>query len=235
MPITFEVGQKERVEKLFSEMKPPVKVEINMTLLNDLFTKAGVSIQGLVATAEEFSVTSIETRGTAIEMGTQAKTISNMIEKKRKEIKRPYLDFSQTLDGLVKPLRDNLALIENGLKRKIKVHVDAENKRKAEQERKRLEVEAALNPAVEPPKVPEPGTHRSKPVIESKISTGSGSASVKKEWKHKLTDLSKVPQKFLMLNEDAVKTAIELGVREIPGIDIYEDSKIQLTVSRGGL
>jgi len=234
MTINFDVGQKERIEKLFEKAEAPVKVQVNFTQLEALFTRAAVSVSLLVKRAEDFNITSIESRGTAIEMGTQAKQIYNMIEKKRTEMKRPYLDFSQKLDGLCKPLKDSLLLIQGGVKKKIKVHIDAENKRQAEAERKRLEVEAALNPEVAPP--PEAPAGSSKAVIEKKQVTSSGSAAVKKVWKWKQTtdNIAEIPVRYLMLNESAIKVAIEMGVRDIPGIEIYQDSDIKLTVSRGG-
>jgi len=234
MAINFDVGQKEKIEKMFEKAEAPVKVQINFTQLESLFTKAAVSISLLVKKAEDFNITSVETRATAIEMGTQAKQIYNMIEKKRTEMKRPYLDFSQKLDGLCKPLKDSLDIIQNGIKKKIKLHIDAENKRQAEAERKRLEVEAALNPEASPPPAAPVGSSRS--VIEKKQVTSSGSAAVKKVWKWKQTtdNIAEIPVRYLMLNESAIKVAIEMGVRDIPGIEIYEDSDIKLTVSRGG-
>lgn len=232
MGINFDLRNK-NVAQLFEEAKAPVKVTINMTQLEDLFSKAANSIKGLVDKAEEFNITSVDTRSTAIEMGTQAKQLENLIEKKRKEMKSPALEFGQTLDGMVRPLKVSLSQIQTGLKRKIKVHIDAENKRKALAEQERLKVEAALNPEIVPPEAPS-GTSLSRPVIQSKQKTGSGSMSVKKVWKYKVVDLSKVPANFMTLDEKAVKAAMDLGTREIPGLEIYEDSDINLTVARKG-
>jgi hypothetical protein len=132
-------------------------------------------------------------------------------------------------------LKDSLDIIQNGIKKKIKLHIDSENKRQAEAERKRLEVEAALDPEAAPPPAAPVGSSRS--VIEKKQVTSSGSAAVKKVWKWKQTtdNIAEIPVRYLMLNESAIKVAIEMGVRDIPGIEIYEDSDIKLTVSRGGL
>lgn len=231
MGINFDVNGNEKVEKIVDSAKAPIKVEINLTELTRLFSRAEKAIDAMVEKAENHSVTGLDSRESAIEMGTQAKQLFNKIEKKRKEIKEPFLKYSQKLDGMVKPLKDKLSSIQSGLKIKIKYHIDAENKRKADAERKRLEVEAALNPES---KLPEPVTQNSKPVIESVQRTSSGSATVKKVWKFKVKDLQKVPSKYLMLNEDAVQTSIDLGIRDIPGIEIYEDSDIRLTVSRKG-
>lgn len=234
MAINFTVGQKENIEKILDKAEAPVTVTINFTNLEKLFSRATVAINSLVETAESFNVTSVESRETAIEMATQAKQIYNTIEKKRTEFKKPALEFGQKLDALCKPLKTSLDSIQNVLKKKIKIHIDAENKRKAEAERKRLEIEAALNP--EAPPAPEAPVGLSKDVIEKKLSTSAGSASVKKVWKFKITtkNILDIPERYLMVNESAIKTAIEMGIREIPGISIYEDSDIRLTVKRGG-
>lgn len=44
----------------------------------------------------------------------------------------------------------------------------------------------------------------------------------------RIVDPSKVPAKYLMVNEEAVKQDIKLGVNEIPGIEIYEEQVRQI-------
>ncbi len=48
--------------------------------------------------------------------------------------------------------------------------------------------------------------------------------------KFRTTDLSKVPTKYLQINEDAVNEAIKMGISEISGLEIYESKEIQLKV-----
>jgi hypothetical protein len=58
---------------------------------------------------------------------------------------------------------------------------------------------------------------------------GDGAIAVTKtEKRFKLSDLSKVPLKYLQLNEDIVKQDIKLGIGSIPGIDIYEETITKL-------
>lgn len=47
----------------------------------------------------------------------------------------------------------------------------------------------------------------------------------------KVTDLNKVPREYLRLDEDAIETAIKMGVAEIAGVEIY-DEKITTLRSR---
>lgn len=39
----------------------------------------------------------------------------------------------------------------------------------------------------------------------------------------RVTDLSRVPQKYLQINADLVDIEIKLGINEIPGIEVYEE------------
>lgn len=48
------------------------------------------------------------------------------------------------------------------------------------------------------------------------------------EKKFKLVDLSKVPLKYLQLNEEAVKTDIKLGINEIAGLEIFQQTTTQM-------
>ena len=234
MGIDFKVKIKAKdIEKIVVGYDPPVKVEINMTQIKSMFKNADTAISGMVTVAEDLKVTGSESRDIAIEMGTQSKTMMRILDEKRKEIKQPYLKFGQELDGLMRPIKKMLDDIQNGLLKKIKCQLDAENKRKADQEKNRLEVEAALNPAFEKPDL-EIVTQNSKPVIESKHVTESGSASLKKVWKFKVNNIDEIPSGYLMVNESAIELAIERGIREIPGIEIYEDSNIKFTSARKG-
>ena len=43
-------------------------------------------------------------------------------------------------------------------------------------------------------------------------------------WTFAVTDRNQVPNGYWTIDEDAIKTAIAEGVREIPGIRIYEEA-----------
>lgn len=84
--VEFQVGTKEEsVEDILKEAKAPVQIKIDMTSLEAMFKKADVSIAGMLATANVTEVTDIESREKAIEMATQARALSNLIEKKKKD------------------------------------------------------------------------------------------------------------------------------------------------------
>lgn len=62
------------------------------------------------------------------------------------------------------------------------------------------------------------------------IQVGGARATVKTRWIFKLTDFQKVPRAFLVLNETAVRKALDTGIREIPGLDILEEPEVSVSV-----
>jgi hypothetical protein len=54
------------------------------------------------------------------------------------------------------------------------------------------------------------------------VNTGIGSSTVAKRWTFELEDLGKVPVAYLALDETKVRKAIASGVREIPGVRIFQ-------------
>ena len=63
------------------------------------------------------------------------------------------------------------------------------------------------------------------PVV-TKVMTDQGSSDVKMVPKFLLTDIAKVPTYLLALNEGAVKSLLKAGVRQIDGLDIWEEPDV---------
>ena len=62
------------------------------------------------------------------------------------------------------------------------------------------------------------------PIKEEKpiIRTEQGSASIRKAWKGEITDASQVPFQFCSPDQRKIDEAVKGGIREIPGVRIYE-------------
>lgn len=59
-------------------------------------------------------------------------------------------------------------------------------------------------------------------------STKNTTATTKTVMKFRVTDLSKVPLKYLKIDEDAVNLDIKLGIHNIDGLEIYQETKTTL-------
>lgn len=56
----------------------------------------------------------------------------------------------------------------------------------------------------------------------------SSNSVVRNIWNFKVVDLSKVPVEFLQINSVAVRDAIKSGVREINGLEIYQECSVAI-------
>lgn len=63
------------------------------------------------------------------------------------------------------------------------------------------------------------------------IRTESGTTSTQWRWTFKVTDAEKVPRLYLIADEKAIRAAIAAGVREIPGVYIWQEETLR-TVTR---
>ena len=63
---------------------------------------------------------------------------------------------------------------------------------------------------------------------EEKINLSNDNAIVRQIWTFEVEDISKVPVEFLSINSVAVNSAIKSGVREIPGIKIFQKSSVSI-------
>jgi len=159
----------------------------------------------------------------SIEIATSCKKLYNVMDKARMAAKRPYLDFCQSLDGMVSPIKKALSSIETAERKKCTAY----RNHLLEEQRKAEAAAAAKNPA--PVKklgdlvVPilEP-----KPIKEAtgKVETVSaGSASYETIFVPHLVDIKKVPEKYLTVDMKLVAADIKAGIRQIPGFDIKEE------------
>jgi hypothetical protein len=64
------------------------------------------------------------------------------------------------------------------------------------------------------------------PVILPKpvLRTESGTLAYQvRSWKHEVTDESLVPRHYMAIDEKKIREAIDMGLRELPGVRIYEE------------
>jgi hypothetical protein len=207
-------------------------------------------IERMKAQAMAHFVTDEASQNVAITMAGQAKKLATAIEKKRKEVIEAPGEFVKTVNNFVKVFRDSLDEIDRKLKAGIQAHMTkVQMEQREAQERARIEAEkiqremdaraAALNaqretearkaaengkpaapmepeviaPVVVAPVVPVQKVFRSE--------TGS-SVHLRKDWAWDVLDISLIPGKYLIIDKIAVNQAVRSGIREIPGIRIYE-------------
>ena len=61
---------------------------------------------------------------------------------------------------------------------------------------------------------------------ENTVHSESGAARMRKVWKFEIENEKQIPKAYLTVDEVKIRKAIKGGVREIPGVRIYEDEQV---------
>lgn len=184
----------------------------------------------------------------ATELLGQVKSRAKAIEALRVVIVQPLNDQVKKINNMFKSQIEPLEQIETTVKRAVVVfrqmqaEIQRKEQEKLETERKaelqRLEQErlaAARDNA--PLEVIDALQAKQedlelKPVTiavpQATVRTSSGTMSAKKVWKFEVTDAIDVPREYLMVNETGIRRAIMDGVRDIPGVHIYQEESISI-------
>lgn len=118
---------------------------------------------------------------------------------------------------MVKPLDE----AEEVVKRKILKWRRTEAERSAEEERILMEARAVLKEAeIELPDI----DHVSPMPIENKI----GNVQAVKRWTFEVIDADKIPRAYLILNTVSINSMIRQGLRDIPGLRIYQEESLSI-------
>ncbi len=218
--------------------------------------KAEVSV--FVGPVKTIAVKSAEQSAVAITTAKQVKEYAKKIEDRRKAIVKPLNDMVDRVNAYAKEIKAPLDQAEAHIKGELlSWERELEKKRreefeKAEAERKRLEAEAQLKMAAEREAAetvamfaaPETA-NLSKAVIEAEEArvqkelekahadkvadiNANKVSGVRKTWTFEIRDAASVPRDFLSVDEKKIREAIRLGVREIQGINIYQETSVAI-------
>ncbi len=150
----------------------------------------------------------------------QAREWKKCLEAKRTELVAPLRKQMAVINDKAKELTDPLDQVIALANAKVNgYHKLLEDLKRKEEEA--LRAEAAMFDAEDEVYVP--------PL--EKVLRGDGAVSVTKtEKSFKVVDLSKVPMKYLRVNEKAIEQDLKLGINEISGLEIYETTSTQLRI-----
>lgn len=150
----------------------------------------------------------------------QAREWKKCIDAKRKEMTEPLRKQTSAINDKAKDLTDPLDSVIDMANAKANGYLQMLEEIKRKEDEKLREAAALFDAADElyiPP-------------MEKTI-RGDGAVTVtKKEKRFKLVDITKVPTKYLMIDEAAIKKDLQLGLAEIPGIEVFEETTTQLRI-----
>jgi len=210
------------------EMIPDIQETAELAKMREL-------VPTLVDRAIAFKVDSDASYEKGSQVLNYLKTQSTNLDNLRKHFKQPILESGRRIDNFFKelthPAKEAVEIVNDKMavwwrikeeerqKALDEARVAEAERLKAEHERERIqkdmEAEGVEAEEEDLPELPPA-------VIVPDAPTASGT-TVRKTWSFTLMDLKKVPRIYLKLDEQAIRASIRDGVRDIPGLEIFEE------------
>jgi len=236
MTIDFGAANKPKPEPpatTLPELVEPDTSTLSLGPIRDALATYNGPIQEMAASASALVVDSHESNLTAVEMAGQVKKLGKTLEEGRVKYTKPANEYVKGINGLIKPFQDKLKAIENGLKGKISQHqarVELEQ-RKAEEAARKAQAELqkkldadAKKAGVESVQIDALVVPKADPVAR----TESGTAYQRTTWEFEIEDEAQVPGEYKVADERLIRAAVKAGIRQIPGVKIYQKTQTQI-------
>lgn len=154
-------------------------------------------------------------------------TAKKAVESKRQEVVKPINDHVKWLNDQFRAITEPIDTADKTIRGKVSAY-RAEQAEAARIEQQRLDQiaaqeQAALDAEAERKQVDAPVVVA--PVVAAQPKS-IGNMTTRKTWKFTITDPNAVPREYTVINETAIRQAIGRGVREIPGVNIYQEETI---------
>lgn len=228
-----------------SSKKTTVKIENVVAVRKQELAAVSVGVNPLVDRANKLQVTSGKDETVAYELSNNVKRLIKQADERRKLITSPLEAAKKETIRLFKDIVAPLIEAKDTIEQKILAYreVEDEKQRLADEERElelqRLEDErlAAEEKArrLKTPKAKAKAVALADAISEQmdmiedcvEPVADVGISSVVKRWSSHVTDESKVPRKYMMVDTSAIRQAVSAGIREIPGVSIYQVSSVR--------
>lgn len=203
-----------------------------------VFNEAKGQITEIANLCSNVVVNSVTSLNYAKDLVKKSSAIEKAIEKHRKDLTAPILQEKKQIDEYAKKLTEDLTVAIKELRSQIfNFEVELERARqeelrkieetRREELRKAEEAKKAAEDAGEVPAVPVETTINSM-VLDSRKQEleADKSRSIRKVWKYDIINEMQIPREYLEINHTAIRSAVAGGVREIPGVTIYQTEQL---------
>jgi hypothetical protein len=187
------------------------------------------------------TITVIRDEGTnhlATKWAGQVKKLYKRLEELRKGIVGPPNEFLREVNAAFKPFTEPLQAAEKHLSKLLgnyrlfleneALRIQAEQEAEARRIQKQLEAEAKAAAKRDVHYEPAPIVAPVAPVVPKVTRTSEGSASHRRDWTFAVENPDAVPREYLVVDEKRIREAVKNGVREIPGVKIFEEYVTQI-------
>lgn len=198
-----------------------------------LFKSYDPEFQALKKKADALEIKTDADAETATDMIAQGSKFIKTLEAKRKDVTNDADGYVRGVQSIVRGTRVQAEGIVKEVKRKLGAYQYKKELDRREDEKKAREAAAAAQKdldaqakemGVESVKIPEMQV----PKKRDPVRTESGTASTLMVWDFEITDPAKVPDNYKDINPGKVKSAIAAGIREIPGVKIFERPDVRV-------
>lgn len=212
------------MSKKTTEEKPPE--------LPELITKESMGVMekkssGAVDKAGEISIKTDSDLATASDFLSNIKILQKFVRQEKDKRIKPVKELKSWIEGLFSPVEDDIDRAETIVKSKMSEYhdkVEKENEKKAESIAKRAE-SGQLKPETAVRKMEELGE------VKTSVKTTSGSSTFSKVKRMRITDPSKVPDVYWIIDEVTLRSAALTEAKNqnklgevIPGCEVYEET-----------
>lgn len=181
---------------------------------NEIKTIENITSQQLLQSIKQLQMKREEDYATVTNLYSEARKYKTLIESWKKEAKRPYREQILAIDNEAQQyldLCDQSIMLCN---QQLGVyHANLQEQARLLEEAKAIFLKERKPVFIE--------------IIKPK-KTEKTTTVIKKVPVYKVLDIKKVPKKYLQINESALKKDLNLGIREIKGLEITEEEQIQL-------
>lgn len=161
------------------------------------------------------------------------KRLKDAVEAKRTFFTKPLNDHLRTINAFFKTFSEPLVRADAILRDSVlKYRREQDAIRREEEARLRAEAEERQREAIKqaqesgvpiPPPTPLPVI----PQQQSKtMDVGDGKVIAKKAWTFRIVHAGEVPREYLSIDEKKIRAVIKAGIRNIPGVEIYEEESL---------
>lgn len=137
---------------------------------------------------------------TAVSMALKARKCKQQVDASRKEIVKPFFEYHKAINKIVKDLDGTFEQIEEALRQKLNEYNDKRKEQPFEN------------------------------LIDLEIKVEDGVLYTQKKWDFNIDDSRLVPPEYMIIDERKIKEAISSGVRNIPGVSIFEKKELVMKI-----
>lgn len=223
-----------------------------------VFDPIKANIQLYVKPIFEMKISSSESLELVTDAARELKNFEKKVTARRKELVTPLNDQVDVINDYAKSvlalMEPATAHLKNEMKKweAVLEQKRLEEQKRIEEEKKRRETEAAEKARVAKEEAEavaafgsEEDGERAKLLAQAEAETDQAAiialdkkankevqsmrvSGAKKVWTFSVKDEAQVPREFLIVDEKKIREAVRTGVRDIPGVEIFQDTQIAI-------